>query len=337
MDTMTNLPARRFRECAWLAVPFVLASLSAAVAQTASPYDTPSYDPKPYPAAPAPQPGYRPGLPARAADPYAPPPSGDEGGLYSGPPPSQSPSYRSAAPGGGTSRYDDAYRPPAQPQYAPQPGQGYGAPGGNDAYSPRQANSGPPPYYGGGSASPPGRYADDPPPPRPYGDPPPAAAHETYAEDEIIDAGEHFFGGVSRGLAAAIEYTYSKSGRPNGYVLGEDGGGAFFAGLRYGHGRLFTKDAGSMPVYWQGPSLGYDVGGEGAKTVMLVYNLNSPSDIFHRFGGIEGTAYLVGGVSLQYQRYGDIVLVPIRSGLGLRLGANLGYLKFTPHSTWNPF
>ena len=101
--------------------------------------------------------------------------------------------------------------------------------------------------------------------------------------------------------------------------------------------RLYTRDAGTHKVYWQGPSIGYDFGGEGSKTMILVYNLSDPSDIFHRFGGVQGSAYLIGGVGIQFQKYGDVILAPIRSGIGLRLGANVGYLKYTRRPTWNPF
>jgi len=159
----------------------------------------------------------------------------------------------------------------------------------------------------------------------------------TYNQDEIKQAGHRFFGSISQGLASIIEYAFQKSGRPNGYILGEDAGGAFVAGLRYGEGRLYTRDAGTHRVYWQGPSVGYDFGGEGSKTMILVYNLRDPSDIYHRFGGVQGSAYLIGGVSVQFQKYGDVVLAPIRSGVGLRLGANIGYLKYTRSPTWNPF
>jgi hypothetical protein len=158
-----------------------------------------------------------------------------------------------------------------------------------------------------------------------------------YEQGEIASKGRSFFGSISQGLASAIEYTFQKAGRPNGYILGEDGGGAFFAGLRYGEGKLFTKDAGDHKVFWQGPSIGYDVGGEGSKTMVLVYNMSDPSDIYRRFGGVEGSAYVVGGVSVQFQKHDDVTLAVIRSGVGLRLGANVGYLKYTRSPTWNPF
>jgi hypothetical protein len=168
----------------------------------------------------------------------------------------------------------------------------------------------------------------------------PAAAQEApqrYSSNEILDTGHRFFGGVSRGLANVVERAFSTWGQPNGYVLGQEGGGAFVAGLRYGEGTLYTKNAGDLRVYWQGPSLGWDVGGEGARTMMLIYNLPATPAIYQRFAGVDGSAYIVGGVGMTALTSGGIVVVPIRSGVGLRLGANVGYLKFTPQATWNPF
>ena len=161
--------------------------------------------------------------------------------------------------------------------------------------------------------------------------------HHGYSQNEIIEAGRHFFGSVSRGLASVVEYAFSKSGRPNGYILGEDAGGAFIAGLRYGEGTLYTKDAGAHKVYWEGPSIGYDFGGEGSKTMVLVYNLREPWEIYNRYAGVQGSAYFVGGVGIQFQTHGNVTLAPIRAGIGLRLGANVGYLKYTREPTWNPF
>jgi len=152
-----------------------------------------------------------------------------------------------------------------------------------------------------------------------------------------VNAGHRFFGTVSRGLATVIETAVSQWGQPNGYVLGEEASGAFFGGLRYGEGMLYTKNAGDLKVFWQGPTIGYDLGGEGARTMMLVYNLPATEAIYQRFAGIDGSVYVVGGFGMTALTANDIVLVPIRSGVGLRLGANLGYLKFTPVSTWNPF
>lgn len=159
----------------------------------------------------------------------------------------------------------------------------------------------------------------------------------TYSENEVIDAGHRFFGSLSSGLAKAIQWAFKNSGRPNGYILGEDAGGAFVAGLRYGEGKLFTKNFGVRRIYWQGPSIGYDFGGDGNRIMTLVYNLRSPADIYRRFGGAQGSAYLVGGASVQLLKSHDVTLAPIRTGVGLRLGANIGYLKFTRRPTWNPF
>jgi hypothetical protein len=158
-----------------------------------------------------------------------------------------------------------------------------------------------------------------------------------YSSNEILESGHKFFGTISRGLAQVVEKAFSDFGQPNGYILGEEAGGAFVAGLRYGEGMLYTKNAGDLRVYWQGPSIGLDAGGEGARTMMLVYNLPATETIYNRFGGIDGSAYFIGGFGMTALTANNVVLVPIRSGVGLRLGANLGYLKFTPKATWNPF
>ena len=179
------------------------------------------------------------------------------------------------------------------------------------------------------------------PPPSP---PPGAAPPQTYSappdsqfsSSEIVNAGHRFFGTVSRGLAQVVEKAVSQWGLPNGYVLGEEAGGAFVAGLRYGEGVLYTKNAGDLKVYWQGPSIGFDAGGEGARTMMLVYNLPQTNAIYERFGGVDGSAYFIGGFGMTALTANNVVLVPIRVGVGLRLGANVGYLKFTPRATWNP-
>lgn len=203
---------------------------------------------------------------------------------------------------------DDAYRAPPRDPYYP--------PGADPEAMPGKPYPGP--YDGSG----------------PYGyDGPP----RTYSSNEIIQAGHRFFGTVTKGLASAVEYAFQQQGRPNGYILGEDAGGAFFAGLRYGEGTLYTREDGTHRVYWQGPSIGYDVGGDGSKVMVLVYNLRDPSDIYRRFGGVDGSAYVVGGVGLTFQKNGEIVTAPIRTGIGLRLGASVGYLKYTPRPTWVPF
>lgn len=260
----------------------------------------------------------------------------------------------------------------AAPPYDIQPrertyGQGYGqenpVPPGSDTYRPYEDRQ---PNYDAPPPPPPSdNYRYDPPPPprsdygrppprydeyggrppdyRPprdqgrYDGPPPPHHNNGYSNDEIVAAGHRFFGTVSSGLAKAVEYVFQQNGRPNGYILGEDAGGAFVAGLRYGEGMLYTKNAGQHRVYWQGPSIGYDFGAEGSKAMILVYNLYSPDDIYNTFSGVSGSAYLVGGVGVTYQKSGHVTLAPIRAGVGARLGANVGYLKYTRRPTWNPF
>jgi hypothetical protein len=162
-------------------------------------------------------------------------------------------------------------------------------------------------------------------------------APSTFKTDDLVKSGHAFFGSVSQGLASVIEAAVQRWGQPNGYILGQEASGAFFGGLRYGEGKLYTKNAGDRPVFWQGPSVGFDVGGEGARTMMLVYNLPSTEAIYRRFGGVDGSAYLIGGFNATALASDNIVVVPISSGVGARLGVNMGYLKFTKEATWNPF
>ena len=159
-------------------------------------------------------------------------------------------------------------------------------------------------------------------------------APKAFSSQELVDSGHKFFGSISRGLAQAIEEATKRWGQPNGYILGQEASGAFFGGLRYGEGTLYTRNAGDKKVFWQGPSLGFDFGGDGSRTMMLVYKLPNTEAIYQRFGGV---VYVVGGFSMTALMSNDIVLVPISSGVGARLGVNIGYLKFTPESTWNPF
>jgi hypothetical protein len=290
---------------------------------------------------------------------------GNSGPGYTAPAPAPQGGYGTQAQGyGNQGAGNQGYGNPAPGYGAPQgpqqgggqQGYGQGSPGydapqgrGNDAYqAPRSSRGGDgygAPYSAPGQSDEPDvapgpaydsrpqrgpRYADEPTPGR-------DGKGGYYSQNEISNAGHGFFGSLTRGMASAIEHTFQKAGRPNGYILGEDGGGAFIAGLRYGEGTLFTKDVGQHKVYWQGPSLGYDIGAEGSKTMVLVYNMRDVQDLFNRFGGIEGSAYLVGGVSVQFQKHGDVSLALIRSGVGLRLGANVGYLKYSQRPTWNPF
>ncbi len=164
-----------------------------------------------------------------------------------------------------------------------------------------------------------------------------AQAADTYTAQEVVDAGHNFFGATSGGLASVIEQIFSRYGLPNGYVLGQEGAGAFVGGLTYGEGTLYTKNAGDHTVFWQGPSVGWDFGADGNRTMMLVYDLQSVSGLYGRYGGVSGSAYLVAGVGFNVLKRGNVLLVPVRTGVGARLGVSLGYLKVTPMPTWNPF
>ena len=164
-----------------------------------------------------------------------------------------------------------------------------------------------------------------------------AADEDGYSIDEIMAASAGFFGKVSANLGAVIEYLFQKSGRPTGYVLGTEGGGAVLAGVRYGSGTLYLRAGGSQKIFWHGPSLGTDLGAEGSKTLFLIYRLAAPEEMYASFTGIDGSAYLVGGVGATFVTNGNVIMAPIRSGMGLRLGANIGYIRFTPKATWNPF
>jgi len=160
---------------------------------------------------------------------------------------------------------------------------------------------------------------------------------QSFTQNELVGSGHKFFGNVSRGLALTIEEAVRRWGEPNGYVLGQEASGAFVGGLRYGEGQLYTRNAGDRRVFWQGPSIGFDFGGEGARTMMLVYNLPMVDALYQRFAGIDGSAYFIGGFGFTALTAEGITVVPIRTGVGWRLGVNLGYLKFTPQATWNPF
>ncbi|MER8384197.1 DUF1134 domain-containing protein [Mesorhizobium sp. M0166] len=164
-----------------------------------------------------------------------------------------------------------------------------------------------------------------------------AARAQEYTAQEIVDSGHKFFGATSGGLATVVEKIFATYGLPNGYLLGEEGSGALIGGLTYGEGTLYTKNAGDHKVFWQGPSLGWDFGGEGSRVMMLVYNLDDVSSLYNRFGGVAGSAYVIAGVGFNVLKNNNVLLVPIRTGVGARLGVNLGYLKLTQRATWNPF
>lgn len=167
--------------------------------------------------------------------------------------------------------------------------------------------------------------------------PQPGPESTVYQQDDLIGAAEGVFGKGAKGLAGIIEKILKDQGEPNAYVAGREASGAFVLGLRYGSGTLFHKVEGQRDVYWTGPSVGFDVGGNASNTFVLVYNLYDTQDIFKRYPAGEGAAYLVGGFTASYLRRGDVVLIPIRLGVGYRLGANIGYMKFTEKQDWLPF
>ncbi|MEM6382036.1 MAG: DUF1134 domain-containing protein [Pseudomonadota bacterium] len=162
-------------------------------------------------------------------------------------------------------------------------------------------------------------------------------SNDAFTSQEILVSGHVFFGNVARGMAEVVETLTARYGQPNGYILGEEAGAAFIGGLRYGEGTLYTRNAGTHRVYWQGPSIGFDGGVEGARTMMLVYNLPSVDTLYQRFPGASGSAFVVGGLGVSANQSAQVVIAPIRAGIGARLGINVGYLKLTRQPTWNPF
>lgn len=160
---------------------------------------------------------------------------------------------------------------------------------------------------------------------------------ETYTTEEVLSVGHGFFGKTTRGLANAVEYVFQKQGEPTAYIVGEEAAGSFVGGLRYGEGTIYYKNGTKQRIYWQGPSVGFDFGANGSRSLVLVYNSESPEDLYTRFGGVEGSAYFIGGLGVNFQQKDDLILAPIRTGVGARLGANVGYLKYSDRPTWNPF
>tara|TARA_B100000378_G_scaffold274078_1_gene267987 strand:- start:27562 stop:28461 length:900 start_codon:yes stop_codon:yes gene_type:complete len=164
-----------------------------------------------------------------------------------------------------------------------------------------------------------------------------AASGDTYQEDDLMGAAEGVFGQGAEGLAGLIEKILKDQGEPNAYIVGREAGGAFIAGVRYGSGTMYHKVEGKRPVYWTGPSIGFDFGANAASTFVLVYNLWDSEELFERYPAGEGAAYVVGGLNASYMRKGDVVLIPIRLGAGARLGINAGYMKFSKKQDWLPF
>lgn len=161
--------------------------------------------------------------------------------------------------------------------------------------------------------------------------------HTTYKQDEVLTEAENFFGKGAKGIAEVIQKAFKDEGEPNAYIEGEEAGGAVAVGVRYGKGTLKYPGGGSRQVYWQGPSIGFDLGGNAAKTFILIYNLKDEQKLFQRFPGVDGSLYFVGGVGLNYARTDGITVAPVRLGVGWRQGASVGYIHFTPEKTLNPF
>ena len=167
---------------------------------------------------------------------------------------------------------------------------------------------------------------------------PAADRNDVYTADEIVQKGADFFGVTTESMAKAVERVFAKYGRPNAYIAGSEGSGAFVVGLRYGEGELYMKQGGApVKVYWQGPSVGFDVGGNASKVFTLIYNLPRPNAIYDRFPGVEGSAYFVAGIGVNYQQNGRITLAPMRTGVGLRTGVNVGYLAYSKERSISPF
>ena len=164
-----------------------------------------------------------------------------------------------------------------------------------------------------------------------------AAQGPTFNRDEILAASKNFFGGASEDLARLIERSFADYGEPSAYIEGEEGSGAFVAGLRYGQGYLQQKGGARSTVFWQGPSVGFDFGGNASKVFTLVYNLGNTEQLFQRYPGVEGSVYVLAGFALNYQKSGDVVLAPVRTGVGLRAGASVGYVHYTREPSYLPF
>ena len=165
----------------------------------------------------------------------------------------------------------------------------------------------------------------------------PPAKTPTYAEEDVLGAAEDVFGKGAEGLAEVVRRSFKEHGQPNGYIVGREAGGAIIFGLRYGSGTLYHNVEGQMPVHWTGPSVGFDIGGDGSKTFALVYNLNNTEDLYKRYPAAEGKAYLIGGFAANYLQRDDVVIVPIKFGIGWRLGINAGYMKFSKKGKVIPF
>jgi len=164
-----------------------------------------------------------------------------------------------------------------------------------------------------------------------------AAEDDTFSKEEVMKKTRGFFGETTKGLAKAVEKIFKDKGRPNAIITGEEASGAFGIGARYGNGELTKKGQKPIKIYWQGPSIGFDIGGNASKVFTLVYKLKSTDSIYQRFPGVDGSFYVVAGVGVNYLQSGETILAPMRTGVGLRAGASIGYLHFTKEHSWNPF
>ena len=202
--------------------------------------------------------------------------------------------------------------------------------------------TGAPPGYPPAPPAPTQYAPNQPPPPANGGQPPPAqpmppVKAQTFSQDEIVNSVSDFLGVTAESAGAAVERIFAKNGRPTGYIAGTEGSGAFGIGARYGKGLLYMKNREPVEVFWQGPSIGFDTGGNASRVFTLCYNLDDPNQIYQRFPGVEGTAYFIAGVGVNYQQADGITLAPMRAGVGFRLGANVGYLAYTRKRNYIPF
>jgi len=177
---------------------------------------------------------------------------------------------------------------------------------------------------------------EGPPPPQIKPDYAATKKGETFTSDEIANGVSDFLGVTAEAAGGVVERLFKENGRPSAYIAGQEASGAMGVGARYGKGLLYLKNQQPLPVYWQGPSVGWDMGGNASRVFTLCYGLWQPDRLFQRFPGVEGSAYLVGGLGVNYQRADDITLAPIRAGVGLRLGANIGYLSYSRKRHWVP-
>jgi len=164
-----------------------------------------------------------------------------------------------------------------------------------------------------------------------------AAQDDTFELELVLAEASDFFGETTHGLATIIEKVFAELGKPNGFIRGEEVAGAFVFGLRYGRGTFHRKNAETVKVFWQGPSVGFDFGGNASRAFVLVYDLERLEQLFQRYPGVDGSFYFVAGLGVNYQRRGAVTLAPIRTGVGLRAGANIGYLHMTAEHSWIPF